>query len=120
MGRKTWDSLPDKVKPLPNRINYVLTRNTDIQFTNNFSNKYKNVILINDLSFLLDMLYKSNCPDLNIWIIGGSSLYNEAINHPYCSEIYTTEIYNESECDVYFPKIDRHIYNISNVSSFKL
>jgi dihydrofolate reductase len=31
MGRKTWESLPDKVRPLPKRFNVVLTRNPDYQ-----------------------------------------------------------------------------------------
>ena len=40
------------------------------------------------------------------WVIGGSSIYKEAMELPNCHRIYLTKIDQEFECDVFFPQID--------------
>lgn len=77
MGRKTWESLPDKVRPLPNRLNIVITNNPNNYYTTNNTNidnvnvnakeidntkqKYKDTVFIkwDDLVGLLNSLYYS-------------------------------------------------------------
>lgn len=72
MGKKTWDSIPDKYKPLSNRINIVLTRNKNLH---NFSYKKINqldVIYTDFKQFI--KFYKKYNP--NVYVIGGSEIYN--------------------------------------------
>jgi dihydrofolate reductase len=93
MGRKTWDSLP--IKPLPNRKNIILTRN-------NLPNEKllnENILFIDDIKTINDI--KSD-----VWIIGGSEIYNLAFKYLHIDKIYVTEINNNYECDTFFPKID--------------
>ena len=108
MGRKTWDSLPKK--PLPNRINVVLTRSDTI---------YEDAFSYNSLDEALcevnnmDMVNKEN-----IFVIGGSEIYNEAIKRDDCEKIYATEVYDKYDCDKFFPKINDN-YELTDVSKFQ-
>jgi dihydrofolate reductase len=67
MGKNTWDSLP--IKPLPNRLNIVLTSNPEYEI------KDKSVIVAN--SFEDVFMYCSASNIENIYIIGGMQIYNE-------------------------------------------
>lgn len=95
MGRKTWDSLP--VKPLPNRRNFVLTKN-------NFHSTFPDGLVLKEPDDVIRLrkIYS------NIWIIGGESIYKEYINKPYIERLYLTEIADEYKGDTYFPKIPNH------------
>lgn len=71
MGRKTWDSIPAKFKPLPNRINFVLSRsNVDL-------GPYKDVYLCHSLQNAIDKLGSDDFKERyeSIWVIGGSHVY---------------------------------------------
>lgn len=99
MGRKTYLSLPDFARPLPKRSNVVLTNNKDFVVPDN-------VTLINNLS---DYLSKVDS-DKDIWIIGGESVYKQAI--AYVQEVYHTKIYMNVKGDSFF--------NIDSYKEFKL
>jgi len=92
MGRKTWESLP--IKPLPNRRNFVLTKN-------NFHLTFPDGLVLKEPDDVVRLrkIYS------NIWIIGGQSVYEQYINKPYIDRLYLTEIDETFEGDTYFPKI---------------
>lgn len=88
MGRKTWDSLP--VKPLPNRENIVLSRNSEM----------------NSLQKALDYCWdKNKIP----FVIGGSSVYEVAINHENLGILYLTLIHGIYKVDTFFPKLPENL-----------
>ena len=117
MGRKTWDSLP--IKPLPNRINVVITRNQDSTYLEKFS-KYDNTFVSNSIQNILSILSSIKCVKHNIFVIGGEDIYKLAIESNLCSQLYITEVYNEFECDTYFPMKDvDNEFNLVSVSKFK-
>ena len=110
MGRKTWESLPNKFRPLPERVNIVISRNqiTTVPAT---------VIVINSLNSALELLSCDNEID-KIFVIGGESIYRDAINSSFCTKIYLTEILtDESVVDTFFPSIPSHFIqtDISNI-----
>lgn len=76
MGRKTWDSLPERFRPLPGRENRVITR--DLTWTAAGAVRYSS------LSPALDVAA------LQVFVIGGGQIYAEAI--AVASEIYLTEL----------------------------
>jgi dihydrofolate reductase len=78
MGRNTWDSLPKK--PLPNRVNIVVTSRPFVE---------DGVASINRLL---------NYPDL-YWLIGGAKLIEQA--WPYINEIHLTKVYDHYTCDTF-------------------
>lgn len=96
MGRKTWDSLPNK--PLPNRTNVVITNNVD-------GMQMKNGVIYTTLELLEKCIVDiSNKHD--VFIIGGGQIYKELL--PYCTNIHLTKIHNAFEnVDTYFPDIEK-------------
>jgi dihydrofolate reductase len=72
MGRKTWDSLPAKYRPLPNRLNVILTRGTAAAINANDENGM--VEVCSDLEQALLSL-SSNSRVNEIYVIGGGTVY---------------------------------------------
>ena len=93
MGRKTWESLPNK--PLPNRLNIVITSKErsleEMTVFTSFEEVYSRAthIMLEDEWF----------------IIGGGSIYKEFL--PICDKVYLTKIMVSHEnVDTYFPNIE--------------
>ena len=97
MGRKTWESLP--IKPLPNRRNYVLTKN-------NFNTTFPDGLVLKDLDDIIHLKKIYN----DIWIIGGETIYEQYINKSYIDRIYLTEIEDNHDGDTFFPEIPEYYY----------
>ena len=97
MGRVTWDSIPEKFQPLPQRVNLVLSRNP--QFL-----KPKGVLGAISLPEALEKI-KNNPQVEKIFVIGGQQVLKEAIVHPLCEKIYLTRILQTFECDAFLPSI---------------
>ena len=113
MGRKTWEYIPDKFKPLKSRINIILSKTMGQDDVSEYNNTY----VVNSLNEALNKNYKDK--NQNIFIIGGSQLYNEAIKHQNTRELFITEIYKNYECDTFFPKIELDKFKITSVSEFR-
>lgn len=97
MGMNTWNSIPKK--PLPNRFNIVLTKNSDSH--NNDSNK--NVRFLKSIDEVMNFCLMKNF-DI-CWVIGGTSIYEQYIKLPYINYIFTSVIPENHDCDCFFPKI---------------
>ncbi len=93
MGRRTWDSLPDRFRPLPGRRNVVVTRNRDWH-----ANGAEGAASLRDALSLLEGAAQ-------VFVVGGGELYTEAL--PLADELLLTEIYAELEGDTYFPSWKR-------------
>ena len=109
MGRKTWDSLPNKYKPLPKRKNIIISSKKDII-------KQENVIVYNDINLIKNHYTEIN---KNTWIIGGTQIYNYALENDLVKSILVTVIDNEFECDVFFPEIPSK-FQLKHESPYKL
>jgi dihydrofolate reductase len=96
MGRKTWDSLPPKFRPLPGRANFVLTRQTDWH-----SDGVQRCSHLREAVFLCGHITPS--PPA-VWVIGGAQIYAEAL--PVAHKIVITEIDAEFEGDTFAPHLD--------------
>ncbi len=107
MGRKTWESLPERVSPLPGRLNCVITRKTELIFP-------EKVISASSLDEALMAARQSRNQSVeNIFVIGGAQVYNLAINHRYCQKILWTHVHGDFDCDT---RIDVDITNFSKLS----
>jgi dihydrofolate reductase len=87
MGRKCWESIPEKFRPLPNRKNIVVTRDT-----NYVANGAE---ISHDLTGLLE---KGWSAEEEIFVIGGSEIYKEAFK--YASKLYLTQIYGQVDGNI--------------------
>lgn len=99
MGKNTWNSLPKK--PLPKRDNLILSTTLDISENtakNNLVKTFKNIDSIEE-----------HCLNTNyddIWIIGGSEIYNLFIKKDKIKYIYATIINKKYNCDTFFPNLE--------------
>ncbi|XP_034838663.1 dihydrofolate reductase [Maniola hyperantus] len=107
MGRRTWDCIPLKYRPLPNRVNIVLTRQVDaVKET-----VPEGVVVVPGLDEAIS--YIEGREDIeSTWVIGGSSIYKAAMEHPNCGKIYLTEIQRSFDCDTFFPNIDTQQFHL--------
>ena len=87
MGRKCWESIPDKYRPLSNRKNIVLSRNKDYVA--------KGATVINDLEQILS---SNETNHEQIFIIGGAELYKEAFK--YANKLFLTQIFHDVDGDI--------------------
>ncbi|CAG4964063.1 unnamed protein product [Colias eurytheme] len=102
MGRVTWDCIPLKYRPLVGRINIVLTSNVDKLKTQ----VPDGVEVVRNLDKAIELI-ESRSDIESAWVIGGSSIYKAAIEHPNCDKIYLTEIQKSFICDTFFPAFDK-------------
>jgi dihydrofolate reductase len=93
MGRKNYDSIPEKFRPLPNRTNIVVTRQKDF-----FA---PNCIIVNSIDRGIVIAGKAR--EQETFIIGGAQIYKEGM--ALTQRMYLTEIQAEIQGDTYFPEI---------------
>ena len=105
MGRKTWDSLPEKFKPLKNRINIIITRNPR-KLKHLIDKKYPftSSQVFCSSNFGSALKEAKRYPKRKKFVIGGASIYKLAIGRPYCTELFITELNHNYKCDVFFPE----------------
>lgn len=92
MGRNTWESLPEKFRPLPDRKNIVIT--SDMEYCGDGMETFTT------LNYALKSL--SNVD--KVFIIGGARLYEEAL--PLADSLEITKVEGKYEGDVFFPEVD--------------
>lgn len=130
MGRNTWESIPKKFKPLPDRTNVVLSESMSEgkhrydsdknklvnEYYDSQYDKYKqhlyNVRLANSLDDAL-----SNGKG-HSFVIGGAQLYDQAIRDPRCETLYLTEVDDtdkDYKFDTYFPEIPKRFKLVESV-----
>ena len=95
MGRKTWESIPEKFRPLPDRKNIVITRQTDYQLPAHVESAPS-----------LDGAIAQSSGDL--FIIGGGQIYSQAMNK--ADTLYITHIDQHVDGDTFFPEIDTSVW----------
>jgi dihydrofolate reductase len=102
MGRKTWDSLPPKFRPLPGRTNIVVTRQRNWQADGAW--------VAHSLAQAVDL-----CPrGTPAWVIGGAEVYAQAL--PLATTAVVTEIEADFEGDAFAPRFDSSWQETSRVS----
>lgn len=123
MGRRTYDSLPDRFKPLPHRDNVVLTRQ-QTGFTKFSTVTNKITGSKSRIKFIADISRVEGNP---IFYIGGSQVYKLAL--PIVDQIYLTRIPGDHQGDVYFPdwpledygwKLDQEVNKTSSGLRFQI
>ncbi|KAH0934772.1 hypothetical protein HID58_011889 [Brassica napus] len=107
MGRKTWEAIPTKHRPLPGRLNVVLTRSGGFDIANT-----ENVVTCSSVDSALHLLAAPPyCLSIErVFVIGGGDILREALNMPSCDAIHLTEIDTSIECDTFIPEVDACVY----------
>tara|TARA_B100000287_G_scaffold414375_1_gene446904 strand:- start:33 stop:530 length:498 start_codon:yes stop_codon:yes gene_type:complete len=95
MGRRTWDSLPSQFRPLPDRVNIVMSRDTHWKDDGSITALYA--------GRAIEIAFSEGSEEC--WIIGGSQIYEMFLDR--VSEIHVTEVHTSNSGDVKFPKWDK-------------
>ncbi len=104
MGRKTFESLPDGL-PLKNRINIVVTSQDNYCPTEGKDESlFENTYVCRSLEEVDDLCY-AYFSDRELYVIGGSSLYEESLNRGVVDELIITSVNDDRDGDTYFPDI---------------
>lgn len=110
MGRKTFESIG---KPLPNRVNVVLTKNLDTIF-----NYRDDIHIFDDIADAIGEMQRT-FNEKEIFIIGGAQIYRQALENDLVDRIYVTKIKKVVEdADAFFPEIDYKKWCISDIKRY--
>ncbi len=96
MGRRNYDSIPEKYRPLPNRLNVILTRNKEFQA--------ENCLVFNSLKDCLTHFENEN--ERKVFIIGGGEIYKMALDANCLDEMFITYVDGVFDADTFFPEFD--------------
>ncbi|KAJ7993756.1 hypothetical protein DPEC_G00257990 [Dallia pectoralis] len=107
MGRKTWFSIPERNRPLKNRINIVLSRELKEPppGVHHLASDFSSAL------HLLDMAEMAELVD-QVWVIGGSSLYEEMMESKGVRRLFVTRILQQFESDTFLPEIKPDKYRL--------
>ncbi|MEM9859797.1 MAG: dihydrofolate reductase [Bacteroidota bacterium] len=95
MGRKNYESIPEKYRPLPKRKNIIITRQSDY--------KAEGAYVVNSLKEAISSALEGNSEE--VFIIGGGQIYEMGLD--IADTMYITEIHETFEGDTYFPDYDQ-------------
>lgn len=101
-GRKNYESIPEKFRPLPNRTNIVVTRQADYNAPG--------AIIVSSIEEAIEKAKQTG--DTEIFIIGGAEIYKQFLR--YADKIYLTTIYHSFEGDSFFPEWNAHEWRETN------
>lgn len=105
MGRKNYDSIPEKYRPLPGRENVVLTRTAGFEA--------ENCQIFNSLEACIEF-YK-NETERTVFIIGGGQIYKLALEAGIIDEMYITHINHKYGADTFFPDFDLKKWTVETI-----
>lgn len=101
MGRKNFESIPHKYRPLPNRINIVLTRSED--YDGGGALVYNSIE--DALNFCNSEGHKS------VFVIGGGQIYKLALEKNLVDVMYLTRVHESFEADSFYPEFAESDWN---------
>tara|TARA_A100001015_G_scaffold299316_1_gene383214 strand:- start:120 stop:611 length:492 start_codon:yes stop_codon:yes gene_type:complete len=118
MGRNTFESLPNG--PLKNRLNIVISRKySEIEFAKQIQSSIKCFKSLEDaFKFSIDYTKDSG----EIWVIGGSQIYEESVKLKLINKFFITKLKDEYKCDTFLGPltIDYINNNSDNIVQFEV
>ena len=105
MGRKNYESIPDKYRPLPGRTNIIVTHNSNF--------KAEECVVVNSINDAIECASKAG--EEEAFIIGGGEIYRQSID--LTDRMYITKVDAEVEGDTYFPEFNENDWNSKKLST---
>ena len=105
MGRKNFESIPHKYRPLPNRTNVVITRQADY--------KAEGCVVVNSVESALEIARENG--DKEPFIIGGGQIYKLALEANLVDKIYLTKVHHSYDGDTFFPELENDWKEVARI-----
>ena len=96
MGRRNYESIPHKFRPLPGRPNIVMSRNSEYDS--------RGASLVTSLEDALEIAREAG--ESEAFIIGGGQIYTMALDARVVDTMYITHVHGEPDGDAFFPEFD--------------
>lgn len=96
MGRKNWDSIPLKYRPLSKRVNIVVSRKQELTLDG--------AIHVQSIDEGIELARVNN--ENEVFIIGGGQIYTIALENDLIDTIYITRVHASFDADTFFPNVD--------------
>ncbi|KAI9773619.1 MAG: dihydrofolate reductase [Geoglossum simile] len=115
MGRKTWQSIPQKFRPLKNRVNVVISHNAGAADLESHDGSFEGPHVAGSLEAAVELLrghFKGPTAEGSggqkprigkVFVIGGAEVYKSALSLPETRRIMLTRIRSDFDCDTFFP-----------------
>lgn len=100
-GRKNYESIPSKYRPLKDRVNIVVTRQKDYQ--------EKDIVVTNSIESAIKIAKENN--EQECFIIGGGQIYKSVLEHDLIDQMYITHVHETFDGDTFFPEFNRYDWN---------
>ncbi len=94
-GRKNYESIPEKFRPLQNRTNIVITRQKQYSAPG--------ALVTHSIEEALELARQKK--ETEVFVIGGAEIYAQTMN--YADKLYITEVHHSFEGDAFFPVIEK-------------
>ena len=107
MGRKNFESIPHKYRPLPDRTNIVITRQSEY--------KAEGCIVVDSVEAALEIA--KNNGDIEPFIIGGGQIYRIALEENLVDKIYLTKVHHSFEGDTFFPELSSDWKEVNKIEN---
>ncbi len=107
MGRKNWDSIPERFRPLVGRENVVLTRNKNFEADG--------CVILHDLEEVWKKYSKEK--ERTVFIIGGGEIYRQALISGKVDEMYITHVNKLYGADTFFPEFDLKNWSVEVIQN---
>jgi dihydrofolate reductase len=96
MGRRNYESIPSKFRPLPNRTNVIVSRQEKLEA--------EGCIVVDSIEKAIELAKVAK--DQEPFIIGGGQIYKYAIDNQLIDRVYLTRVHTEIEGDTFFEDLD--------------
>lgn len=103
-GRKNYESIPEKYRPLTQRTNIVVTRNKEYG--------QPGIDVCHSIEAAIALAKSTE--ETEAFIIGGGQIYKEAIENDLVDRMYITEVDAEFEADTFFPEFDVQQWHVKD------
>lgn len=105
-GRKSFESIPPKYRPLPERTNIILSRNPDYM--------YEECYTVTSLDEAMDIALSQG--EIKVFIIGGGEIYKLALDHDFVDEMYLTHVdASFADADTFFPQFNSELWEAEQI-----
>lgn len=106
-GHNTWKSIPEKFRPLPGRLNIILSRNEV---------EYPGAFVVPTIQKALELTSLLGCN--HVFVIGGAQIYKLALEQNLVDQIVASKVKGDYTGDIYFPTIDENVWKEELLNKF--
>ncbi len=109
MGRKNWDSIPLKYRPLSGRDNVVVSRKMNLEL--------EGAIVVSTIEEGIELARAKG--DTEVFIIGGGQIYSEALRLDLIDKMYITKVHANFDADTFFPDFEMNNWIEESIEHFE-